>query len=93
MTVEFTTSAREEWTEAVDYYNDQRAGLGYEFVLEVDRAAERVAKFPEAWAKIAPRTRRILLDRFPYGLLYYVDADRIVVTAVMNLRRKPQDRQ
>ena len=93
MTVEFTTRAREEWSEAVDYYNEQRAGLGYEFVLEVERAIERVTQFPEAWAKIAPRTRRILLDRFPYGVLYYPEADRIVVTAVMNLRKKPEARK
>jgi len=92
VTVEFTLRAREEWTEAVDYYNEQRAGLGYEFVLEVDRAIERVTQFPEAWARIAPRTRRILLDRLPSGLLYYPETDRIVVTAVMNLRKKPEDR-
>ena len=91
MTVEFTASARGEWIEAVHYYNEQRAGLGYEFVLEVDRAVERITEFPEAWTKVGPRTRRILLDRFPYGLLYWLEADRIVITAVMNLRRKPEE--
>ena len=30
------------------------------------------------------------LDRFPYGILYYVHGDAIVVTAVMNLRQKPR---
>jgi len=90
VTVEFLPQARTEWVEAISYYNEQRSDLGYEFALEVDRTLERVHQFPHAWALIAERTRRALVDRFPYGILYYVDGDTIVVTAVMNLRREPR---
>ena len=33
--------------------------------------------------------RRRMLNRFPYGLLYAVEADRIIVVAVMHLHRRP----
>lgn len=91
MTVEFLRKARSEWLEAIQYYNEQRAGLGYEFAQEVDRAVSRIVQFPEGWTKIGVRTRRALLDRFPYGLLYTFETDRIIVTAVMNLRKKPEN--
>ena len=89
MRVRFLSQARAEWLDAVSYYNEQRAGLGYEFALQVDRTIERVVQFPEAWQQISGRTRRALIDRFPYGVLYTIDDDVIVVTAVMNLRRGP----
>ncbi|TVQ26000.1 MAG: type II toxin-antitoxin system RelE/ParE family toxin [Spirochaetaceae bacterium] len=93
MTVEFLRKARIEWLEAIEYYNQERAALGFEFALEVDRTVSRIVQFPEAWARVGPRTRRALLDRFPYGLLYTLKPDRIVITAVMNLRRKPETLQ
>lgn len=90
MTVEFLPQARTEWAEAISYYNDQRSNLGYEFALEVDRTVERILQHPDAWTLIAKRTRRALVDRFPYGILYYVRGDAIIVTAVMNLRQRPR---
>lgn len=89
MTVRFVPQARAEWLEAIAYYNEQRTGLGYEFALEVDRTIERILQFPGAWQRISERTRRALIDRFPYGVLYTIDDDVILVTAVMNLRRRP----
>ena len=90
MTVEFLPQARTEWAEAIAYYNDQRSNLGYEFALEIDRTVERILQHPLAWTLVAKRTRRALVDRFPYGILYYVHGEAIVVTAVMNLRQEPR---
>ncbi len=41
--------AEEEFAEAVDYYNEQRPGLGFEFAAEIQRTFERVRRFPQAW--------------------------------------------
>jgi len=40
--------------------------------------------------EFAARARRCLTDRFPYGLLYQVRSDCILVGAIMHLRRDPQ---
>ena len=41
--------AEEEFGEAVDYYNEQPPGLGFEFAAEVQRTFERVRRLPQAW--------------------------------------------
>ena len=79
--------AEKELTDAVEYYNDQCPGLGYEFAAEVKRALDRIALFPEVWQIFSNRSRRCLLDRFPYGVLYRVDNDTIRVGALIHLRR------
>jgi len=52
--------AEAEFAEAVDYYNEQCPGLGYEFAVEVQRTFERVRRYPEAWPAFSLRGRRCL---------------------------------
>ena len=92
MRFEFTAAAEVELDAAVEYYNQQRAGLGEEFIAEVRRAVEQVLGYPLAWQLIDPRDgiRRCRLNRFPYGLVYTIQGDIALALAVMHVRRKPE---
>jgi hypothetical protein len=81
--------AEDEFAEAVDYYNDQCPGLGYEFAAEVQRAFERIRNHPRAWPKFSARTRRCLTDRFPFGVLYATYEERIIIGGIMHLKVNP----
>jgi hypothetical protein len=86
---EFTAVAELELDEAVTYYNRQRAGLGDEFVAEIWLALERILAHPRAWHQLEDDVRRCQLNRFPYGLVYTIEGETILVVAVMYLRRNP----
>jgi len=88
MTVQFLDEARAEIREAIAHYDEQRPGLGDEFLIEVQRAAGRIASFPNAWPMLSRATRRCRASRFPYGLVYQVRADHILIVAVMHLHRR-----
>ncbi|MBI2301442.1 MAG: type II toxin-antitoxin system RelE/ParE family toxin [Armatimonadetes bacterium] len=90
MNVRLLAVAEVELAEAVDYYNGQSEGLGFEFAAEVRQTLERIVEHPEAWHPLTPRTRRCRTRRFPYGVLYRVRDEEILVVAVMHLRRAPQ---
>ena len=83
------SSAEEEFAEVVDYYNEQRPGLGCEFAAEVQRTFERIRHHPKAWPVFSSQSRRCLTDRFPFGVLYQVRDDCILVGAIMHLKRDP----
>ena len=89
MKVIVLSCAEEEFAEAVDYYNDQCPGLGYEFAAEVNRSFDRIVAFPEAWSVFSGITRRCLIDRFPFAVLYRIEAEYIRVGAIMHLKRNP----
>lgn len=89
MNFSFHPEAETEFNEAIDYYEDIEPGLGYDFALEDYSTIQRAADFPKAWAVLEGEIRRSLVSRFPYGILYSVEADGISIVAVMNLHRKP----
>jgi plasmid stabilization system protein ParE len=89
MTIEFLPPARAELKEAIAYYNKESEGLGYEFAAEVKRTLERIAQYPDAWFKLSKRTHRCRTNRFPYGVIYQVRKETLLVVAVMHLSREP----
>jgi plasmid stabilization system protein ParE len=89
VTHEFLPAARKELNDAVSHYDSQRPGLGDEFLDEVEAAIGRILRMPHAWQIVGRRTRRCRADRFPYGLVYRVEADVALIVAVMHLSRRP----
>ncbi len=89
MRVEFLDPARKELAEAVAYYNRESEGLGYRFAVEVRRTLARIVQYPQAWPLISERTRRCRTSGFPYGVIYQIRADVILIVAVMHLHRHP----
>ena len=90
MKVLILSCAEGEFAEAVDYYNEQCAGLGYDLAAEIHRTLKRIQCHPTAWPTFSARTRRGLVDRFPFGVLDQVRTDCILVGAIMHLKRDPK---
>jgi toxin ParE1/3/4 len=90
MKVEFLDPAEDEFLDAVGYYNREGEGLGYKFAAEVGRTIGRIIEYPNAWASLSRRTRRCRTNRFPYGVVFQVRSDIILIVAVMHLHRDPE---
>jgi len=85
----FIDKASEELHAAVKYYNKERPGLGFEFANEVKSTLSRIRLHPEVWAEIDEGIRKCIVKRFPYALLYLFDNSKIVIIAVMHMKKKP----
>ena len=71
------------------WYEEQRPGLGREFVFELNAVYERVAENPRFYEDIYHGIRRAILRRFPYGVFYLVDDGEVRVFAVLDMARDP----
>jgi len=90
MEVVFLETAIIELEEAIQYYEDQLPGLGRNFQYEIMYSLELISNHPQAWIKIGTLTRRCLIPRFPYFILYIVENDLITVTAIGHQHRNPE---
>ncbi|HKT31339.1 MAG TPA: type II toxin-antitoxin system RelE/ParE family toxin [Gammaproteobacteria bacterium] len=77
-------------TDAAAWYQNQRPGLGQEFLGEIVKALARITDQPRAYPRVHKEVRRILLRRFPFGIFYVDEGGRLVVLAVMHASRNPQ---
>lgn len=89
MTFRFHPEAERELREAVEYYEDIEPGLGYDLSVEVYFAVQRAVTYPQAWSVLDGDIRRVLVRRFPYGVLYSEQEGSLLIIAVMNLHREP----
>lgn len=91
MTIQILREAEEDLERAFDYYQAQRHGLGVELVEEFRRGVARILEQPSAWQPLDATFRRCRLHRFPYGIVYRIDAaaGQAVIVAVMHLSQKP----
>lgn len=90
MKVRFLKSAQSEVDDAVAWYDSQSHSLGTHFLDDLDRAVRRIVAYPLSNTKIEEDLRRCLLSRFPYGIIYGLDSETIVVIAVAHLHREPR---
>ena len=89
MNYRFLEPAKSELVEAIDFYNRQKNNLGSEFFREVERGIKQILRNPRAWQELSKNTRRCIVKRFPFGLIYQIREKEILIVAVMHLKRKP----
>ena len=85
----FHEDAEAEFDKAVDFYEDCQRGLGLEFAQEVYATIALIIRFPDAWSPMSKNTRRCLVNRFPFGVIYQMKSDAVHIIAVADLRRRP----
>ena len=82
--------AETDMVEAKAWYDGHRPGMGDDFLLCVEEIFESICRTPGLHAEVFQGLRLALVRRFPYGVVYRLDEDRITVVAVYHTRRDPR---
>ena len=79
--------AEADLREAQNWYENQRAGLGAEFLAEIDATLQVLIRDPQRHAVYYRGFRRVLARRFPYKLFYRLEDGRLIVFRILHVRR------
>ncbi|MDL1975564.1 MAG: type II toxin-antitoxin system RelE/ParE family toxin [Deltaproteobacteria bacterium] len=82
--------ALKEIEEAWQWYESRREGLGNDFVLCVEESLEKISRNPKLYPTVHKEIRRALIRRFPYGIFYFIEKNKIVVVGVFHGSRNPK---
>lgn len=94
MRVRIVAEAETEAQEAALWYEQQRQGLGVEFLDSFEGALRAIGITPQGFTRIrrvgsSREVRHFVLQRFPYRIVYEVRSDEVLVLAVAHVRRRP----
>jgi len=83
-------SAIKEIEDIAFFYDYRSAGTGLAFTNEFWEALELIETFPTGFQEVGPNTRKCVLRKFPYLILFIIEEDHIVIAAVAHQHRHPR---
>lgn len=87
--VELLPEAVREIERTHAWNEQQRHGLGLEFLLSLDAVLSRAVIRLDSFPILARRTHRAVLRRFPYQVFYVVEAEHLLIPGVFHGHRDP----
>lgn len=84
--------AKLDTEEAYNYYENEKANLGEEFLEELTRIYNRIAKHPDYYGFIDDQRilRDLKVERFPFTVVFEITDSSVIVYAVHNTYRHPK---
>ena len=87
--VSFHEAAELEIVDAVSSFQAEQPELGTTLIDEIERAVHQIVLYPFSCQLINRTTRRKVLRRFPYDIVYSVKPNMIRILALAGQRRRP----
>ena len=85
----FHPAALIKYSEVVQYYAQHRTAIAQAFIDAVENTIHRICESPTTWQIIDKDVRRCITRKFPYGILYTVEEDEILILAIMDCSHEP----
>jgi len=86
---EFHPEALADYEAAIAYYAERNPDVARRFIAVVEDAIDRILEAPTRWRIMDDHVRRCLTRVFPYGVLYSIEVDSVLILAVMHCSREP----
>ena len=88
-TVRLRRQAERELSAAASWYEQQREGLGQEFLDEFMAVHRRIENTPLMYSIVHRNTHRAVMNRFPFGVYFRIEDEEVTIVAVMHGSRNP----
>ena len=87
--VVFLLAAEVDVQSAYEWFEEQRAGRGDQFLRYLRELEVLLGSNPRMGVSVGRGIRKLLMPRFDHGIFYTIEGQRIMVAAVLDMRRDP----
>lgn len=90
-TIELSDDTIMDYEDAIAWYEEQKAGLGFDFSVRLSEVFESIEQFPERQRFLFENRRFAFVKQFPYKVYFIVDEANllIIVFAILHDKRNP----
>jgi plasmid stabilization system protein ParE len=85
----FRKRASSELDKAYDFYENERGGLGSEFIDQLDTYLDELEIRPKSFRIVAKNYRVAVMQRFPYVIFFFIDKQKVVIANIFHTSRRP----
>lgn len=86
-------STEQDVDEIFKWYEKQRGGLGFEFLISFDDSLQVLAQNPFAYFNVTKTIQRIAIASFPYNAYYTIKENVVYIHVVMHQYKNPEELQ
>jgi plasmid stabilization system protein ParE len=87
--IEIHPEAAEEGRAAYLWYRERNPDVARAFLAELDRAMTQISENPDRWPNYLEDTRRFMLRRFPFFVVFRQSKETVQILAIVHGRRRP----
>ncbi len=92
MKLRYTSKAMVDLESALTWYENQRKGLGLDFLESISKSIFEISSFPEMYPVCYSVFRRNITKKFPFLIFYTIEPDEIVIHAIFDNRKDTSKR-
>jgi len=85
----FHPAAEDELVAAQDWFQARSIRAAERFMQEIEATLDRIRRSSAQFPRFTAGTRRAILHRFPYALIFSEGAEGIQIYAVAHAKRRP----
>jgi plasmid stabilization system protein ParE len=85
----FHPEARKDFRDAIEWYRDHSPTAAVQFRITVSEVIRHIVQAPQRWPSHSHGTRRFVMNRFPFSIIYLDDPDTVSIVALAHNKRKP----
>ena len=87
VSIVLTPIAEADIADAIMWYESSSPGRSWDFRMALDACFDRIARYPDASAMVAPTVHRALLRRFPHAVYYRQRKGVVQIVAILHTHR------
>ncbi len=92
MNIRYTDRAKDDVEIAFSWYENQKRGLGHDFLNSIEASITNISNFPKLYNNCYKNFRRSLTKRFPFAIFYTIEENEIIIHSVFDNRQDPKKR-
>ncbi len=90
MKLKILSLAKCEIEESYRFYQLESKGLAIRFKEDLSDSIKLIQSFPKSWRIVSKNVRMCRMKKFPFGIMYQIRKDEILITSVFHFKREPK---
>ena len=89
--VDMLDEAKTDYNEIIDWYEQEKSGLGMRFYIQMDKLFQKLELYPLNYSYYSKPYRHTILKGFPYRIVFKVEENKVLIISIFHTSRSSKE--